>query len=77
MSESEQDDGWRSLLQCLPLNVYERWQEQMKRIARVNGISTESFSADDKFLAAVGPRVCAYELLTILLERSEDEALRV
>lgn len=70
-------DEWRSLLQVLPKNIYDRWKAELKRLARVNGISVESFEADDKALAEVGPRVLAFELLVILMERSDDEALRV
>lgn len=70
-------DDWRSLYQQLPLNVYERLMGQLRRIALVNGIAVEAFNADDKFAPEHGPRVMAWETLLILVERSEDEALRV
>jgi len=48
---------------------------QMRRIARINGISGEAFESDDKFAEAVGPKVMTYEALLILMERTEDESV--
>lgn len=72
-----EQDQWRSSYQQLLLAVYERWMKQLRRLALVNGISAEAFDRDSKFDATMGPRVHCYEILTILLERSDDGALRV
>jgi hypothetical protein len=75
---ADEDSEWRSLLQILPLGLYERWQVQMKRIARCNGISIEAFDkADKRSKEDTGPRVMAYEALLVLIERSDDSTLRV
>lgn len=76
MSEYEKDE-WRSIHQAVPLSVYDRWIVQMTRLGRVNGIAVDAFLDDDKFKKAHGPRVLTVELLVTLLERSEDESLRV
>lgn len=73
---TEQDE-WRSAYQQLPLNIYDRWMHQLRRIALVNGVAPELFDRDNKFDAFIGPRVATFEMLVVLLERSEDEALRV
>lgn len=67
------NDKWKSLHQVLPINVYERWLVQIKRVARANGISVDGFETDDKFAQDIGPRVQTYEALLILLERTEEE----
>ena len=71
----EAKDKWRSLHQRLPIDLHERWKAQMRRIARINGISAEAFESDDKFAEAVGPKVMTYEALLILMERTEDESV--
>ncbi len=74
----ESEDSWRTIHQQVPLQIYERWLCQLRRIAIANGISAESLDADDKFKSAVGPRVQVYEILTLLCERTEsDETFRV
>lgn len=77
MAEPPEQEQWRSAYQQLPLDVYTRWMKQLRRLALVNGISAEAFDRDSKFDAAVGPRVMCYEMLVVLLERSDDGALRV
>lgn len=69
----EPKDGWRSLFQVLPVDVYDRFKVQLKRLALANGISPEAFDEDDKFMSEVGPRVQAWECLTVLMERTEDD----
>jgi hypothetical protein len=71
------NDQWRSLHQKLPLDLYERWKVQMKRIAIANGISAEAFESDDKFAETIGPKVMTYETILILMERSDESTFRV
>ena len=68
------NDKWKSLHQVLPINVYERWLIQIKRVARANGISVDGFEKDDKFNESIGPRVMTYEALLVLMERTEEDA---
>ena len=68
------NDKWKSLHQVLPINVYERWLIQIKRVARANGISVDGFETDDKFNESIGPRVMTYEALLVLMERTEEDA---
>lgn len=71
------EQGWRTLHQVLPESVYEELLIEIKRVGRLNGIAPEVFDLDLKYQQAIGPRVMAWECLKILLERSDDEALRV
>ncbi len=75
MSDAEKDP-WRTLQQKLPLGIYDRLIIQMSRVGRVNGISIRDFLADDKNKEMIGPRVCAWECLVILMENSGDDSLR-
>jgi hypothetical protein len=70
-------DEWRCLYQQLPKNVYDRLKVQMRRLAQANGIAPEYFDGDSKFKTVSGPKVQAWECLTILMERSSDESFRV
>jgi hypothetical protein len=74
---TDEADLWRSWHQILPLPVYDRLIVQLSRLGRVNGIAVEAFLRDDKFKQEHGPRVGVIETLILLLERSDDESLRV
>jgi hypothetical protein len=74
---SETDDNWRQLSQCLPKSVYDELMAGLRRIALANGISADAFSDDDKSKQTVGPRVCVWELLTILIRETGDRGLRL
>ena len=73
-----EQDEWATLHQVLPRNVYDRLKVQLRRVALANGIAVEAWDADDKFAQnATGARVLTIESLVILMERSENETLRV
>ena len=73
----EEPDEWRSLYQIMPRDVYDRFIRQLRRVALVNGTSTESFDGDDKARTWVGPKVLTWDALTMFLERCDDDSLRV
>lgn len=70
-------DQWRQLHQSLPLDVYDRLLVGLGRIALANGIAPTAFFDDDKKSQAIGARVHVYEMLAVLIERSDTESLRV
>lgn len=70
-------DPFKSFYQRLPEELYTQWLVQLKRIALANGISPESWELDDKFSDGRGPRIMTLEALTILIARSDNEALKV
>jgi hypothetical protein len=71
-------DNWKTLYQVLPEDVYRRLKVQLRRLAVANGVASEYFDQDSKFERAEGPRVAVWEMLVVLMERTEsDETFRV
>jgi hypothetical protein len=45
----------------------------MRRLAVANGVASEYFDQDSKFERVVGPKVAVWEMLVVLMERTENE----
>ncbi len=71
------DDKFLTFTQRLPIEIYEQWKVQLKRVAEANGWTAESWDLDDKTAEGRGVRVRTLEALTRLLARSDNEVLEV
>ena len=69
----ENEDSWKTLYQVLPADVYDRLKVQLRRLAVANGVAAEYFDGDSKFERVEGPKVAVWEMLVVLMERTENE----